>query len=572
VILHSLRIAGLLVLGLLSVAVGGCSDKSGPSSVEPTDNPGGLLKTSDLPQLAKDYFKSMDGGIALSEDEIKGRNAWLLWTAGNPAFWDRITRESYGIVDLLKTLDSRNRGSRFKNLGLVNEPGMKAAGKPDLYGLWLDERGEGAMEELDPKVYGRSSGIMGLRIFANPDFNDEARKQWDPAKYYSDPEYYTSAKLVRPYRVGMACAFCHVAPHPLRPPADPENPTYENLASAIGNQYIREGKVFGFDLKPGSFLLEMLECQPPGTSDTSRVATDHINNPNAINPIFNLDARLSMVTEEKISGGALNMPGGDTRKVPHILKDGADSVGVPGATIRVFINIGLFSQHWLECHNPLIGLKSQKPFQISLAQKNSVYWRATEERLDNIRKFFQRLRPMHLRDAPGGSKHLTQEQEVLKRGKLAFAANCASCHSSKQPPAGVDADAWTRESVLSPDFLENNFLSDERRYPVTRIGTNSARALGTNATQGHVWDNFSSETYKNQKSAGEIDVYNPLDPAVPYKFKAPAGGPGYYRTPSLVSLWSSAPFFHNNALGAFTGDPSVEGRLKAFDDAAEKLL
>src|SRR5258705_10861160 len=54
--------------------------------------------------------------------------------------------------------------------------------------------------------------------------------------------------------------------------------------------------------------------------------------------------------------------------------------------------------------------------------------------------------------------------------------------------------------------------------------------------------------------------------------KSPAGGRGYYRPASLVSLWTSAPFFHNNALGKFTGDPSVKGRLEAFDDAVEKLL
>ena len=41
---------------------------------------------------------------------------------------------------------------------------------------------------------------------------------------------------------------------------------------------------------------------------------------------------------------------------------------------------------------------------------------------------------------------------------------------------------------------------------------------------------------------------------------------------SLVSVWSSAPFLHNNALGKFTGDPSVAGRLEAYNDAAEKLL
>src|SRR5207245_11270723 len=48
--------------------------------------------------------------------------------------------------------------------------------------------------------------------------------------------------------------------------------------------------------------------------------------------------------------------------------------------------------------------------------------------------------------------------------------------------------------------------------------------------------------------------------------------PGYYRTPSLVSVWSSAPLFHNNMLGKFTGDPSVAGRMDAFNDAVEKLL
>ncbi len=39
-----------------------------------------------------------------------------------------------------------------------------------------------------------------------------------------------------------------------------------------------------------------------------------------------------------------------------------------------------------------------------------------------------------------------------------------------------------------------------------------------------------------------------------------------------MAIWSSAPFLHNNALGIFNGDPSVSGRLQAFQDAAEKLL
>ena len=37
--------------------------------------------------------------------------------------------------------------------------------------------------------------------------------------------------------------------------------------------------------------------QPAGTSDTSRFATDHINNPNAINSIFNLEFRPTQIEE-----------------------------------------------------------------------------------------------------------------------------------------------------------------------------------------------------------------------------------------------------------------------------------
>jgi hypothetical protein len=127
---------------------------------------------------------------------------------------------------------------------------------------------------------------------------------------------------------------------------------------------------------------------------------------------------------------------------------------------------------------------------------------------------------------------------------------------------------------MAPDFLEDNFLSDDRRHPLAKIETNSARAFATNAMAGHVWDNFSSQTYKEISPVDKLDFFNPFDETRPIQFKPKDKnvGPGYYRTPSLVSLWSSAPFLHNNALGKFTGDPSVAGRMEAFNDAADKLL
>src|SRR5712691_4817436 len=361
--------------------------------------------TADFPQITADVFKPMDGGINLSPEEIMGRNTWNLWSGGNEHFWNHVAQDSFGLMDLLKMLDNRKfqRGERFKVLGLVNEPGFRAASKPGEFGLWLDEEAEPEPAGIDRTVYGKPSGVLGFRLFPNPDFNEEARKKWNGDRFMNDPAYYNDNKLIRPYRVGVACGSCHIAPNPSNPPLDRENPRWENLASAIGNQYINEGKVFACNVEKGGFFYEMLLAQPRGTSDTSRIATDHINNPNAINPIFLLAERERIAVPEKMAGGTLALPGEKEEiPVPHVLKDGADSIGVAGATIRVYVNIGMFSEYWLTRHNRLIGLTPQKPFEILYAREHSVFWRATEERLANIAAFFRRLQPFHIADAPGG--------------------------------------------------------------------------------------------------------------------------------------------------------------------------
>ena len=553
---------------------------------EPIDEAKAAGKTTaDFPPITADIFKPMDGGIDLSPEEIMGRNTWNLWSGGNQHFWNHAAQDSYGLMDLLKMLDNRRfpRAERFKTLGLVNEPGFRAAGKPDEFGLWLDEQVEPEPAGIDETVYGKPSGVLGFRLFPNPEFNDEARKKWDGKRFYEDKAYYNDNKLIRPYRVGVACGSCHIAPNPSNPPADPENPRWENLASAIGNQYINEGKVFACNVEKGGFFYEMLAAQPRGTSDTSRIATDHINNPNAINAIFLLGERKRIAdgtAPEKMAGGTLALRGEQQEMhVPHILKDGADSVGVRGATIRVYVNIGMFSEYWLTRHNRLIGLRPQEPFEIPYAREHSVFWLATEERLDNIAAFFIKLKSFRLADAPGGQTYITQDEAVMTRGKEVFAESCASCHSSKMPPPNVDprsgeGKAWFRAEVMKPEFLENNFLSNDKRYPLTNIETNSARAFATNAKPGHVWDNFSSQTYKELSPVDELEFFNPFDETQPIKFKPKDKNvaPGYYRTPSLVSVWSSAPLLHNNMLGKFTGDPSVAGRMDAFNDAIEKLL
>ena len=577
---HVLRLARVGSWLFACVALVSCTKN------EPIDEAKAAGKsTADFPQITADIFKPMDGGIDLSPEEIMGRNTWNLWSGGNQHFWNHAAQDSYGLMDLLKMLDNRKfpRGERFKTLGLVNEPGFRAPSKPDDFGLWLDEPVDPEPAGIDENVYGKPSGVLGFRLFPNPEFNDEARKKWDGKRFSEDKAYYNDNKLIRPYRVGVACGACHIAPNPSNPPADPENPRWENLASAIGNQYINEGKVFACNVEKGGFFYEMLAAQPRGTSDTSRIATDHINNPNAINPIFLLAERERIAknaSPEKMTGGALALPGEtEEMPVPHVLKDGADSIGVRGATIRVYVNIGMFSEYWLTRHNRLIGLSPQQPFEIPYARKHSVFWRATEERLDNIAAFFRKLKPFHLADASGGQAYITTDSTVITRGKQVFAESCAACHSSKQPPPNIDprsgeGKAWFRAEVIKPNFLENNFLSDDKRHPLTKIETNSARAFATNAKAHHIWDNFSSQTYKELSPVDELEFFNPFDETHPIKFKPKDRdvAPGYYRTPSLVSVWSSAPFLHNNMLGKFTGDPSVAGRMDAFNDAVEKLL
>src|SRR5689334_7409263 len=83
------------------------------------------LSAADFPSATADVFKAMDGGIALAPDEVEGRDDWILWSAGNQQFWDEMARHSYGLADLLKTLDSRKRPVRFAEMGLINEPGFK---------------------------------------------------------------------------------------------------------------------------------------------------------------------------------------------------------------------------------------------------------------------------------------------------------------------------------------------------------------------------------------------------------------------------------------------------------------
>ena len=151
----------------------------------------------------------------------------------------------------------------------------------------------------------------------------------------------------------------------------------------------------------------------------------------------------------------------------------------------------------------------------------------------------------------------------------------AATRASSRPRASIrrseEGKAWFEAAVERDDFLDGNYLGSEARYPVTVIKTNATRAVARNALRGHVWDNFSSETYKTLPRVGTIQVWDPFTGS-DKPWQVPGGGRGYYRPPSLISIWSSAPFFHHNALGKHVPGVSVDERMEAFNDAITKLL
>jgi hypothetical protein len=597
-----------------------------------------------FPAADEDYFHDMDGGVPLTPAEIKGRNTWIVWSAGNDLMWDKLAVTSVGALDFVKVLSSSSnlkftRDNRWEYFGLVNDPCFVKATGPDPkhFGLWLDQRRPecppdpfeneqkypgvkiGARGKNIPvgSYYGYQTGIVGLRLFPNPAFDENAARKWDAARYYSDKSYYESKDLIKPYRVGMTCGFCHVGPNPVKPPADPNNPKWENLSSNVGAQYFWIDRIFDWEADQTNFVWQLFHTSRPGTLDTSLISSDNINNPRSMNAVYLLGPRLFLARrwgKEKLSGGELNnrqindfVPSGpltqffgkpDTVWTPRVLKDGSDSVGALGALNRVYLNIGTFSEEWLLHFNPLVGGKRITPIEITVSRNNSAYFKATEAQTWDMAQFFLKTTGAHhLKDAPGGDKYLTKDKAALTRGKIVFAETCARCHSSKLPEAapGLDPDgcagsnylecwnkywAWTktddfkqkiRKIVLADDFLDNNYLSAEFRVPVTLLHTNACSPLATNALGGNIWDNFSSQSYKDLPSVGEVTWYHPVT-GEPRRYRMPAGGRGYTRPPSLVSVWSSAPFLLNNTVGRFEESGSVDARMRSFNDAIEKML
>lgn len=588
------------------------------------------------PDLVPSYtdagFHEAEAG--LSPSARAGREIWFKATAGNArfhtyTFQQRIT----ALIDWYGVLRGDRRDDRFKSWGLINDPGcctpgsagcpaksyeetygfdwcpgddqlLGFVGKPGYRDPACDFKDAGAAD-ADPEghrngredscnlAFGTSTGALGFRKFPNPRFDAVAWKQlngslgtWEgyDRRLSDDPERsdyrvrkLADAAIEPPFLIGTACASCHVAFNPAKPPADPAHPQWENLSGLVGNQYIRVSEILISGTPHDDLLWQIFSHARPGTSDTSAIPNDQVNNAGTINALINTAQRPTFAGEsvnrwrkvaecpagaaesacwcEPGKPGKCWTKGVATETVHHILKDGSDSIGALGAIQRVYFNIGSCAEQcWL---NHLTDLRQmdpngrnfgQTPFDIGQCRRDCPAFRAIEDRLPNMLDFFLTAPEGQATDllearanarlAPYTPEDLTRDLEqdfgagAVARGQQVFATNCAQCHSSNKPPfEAVDFRAIDSATGLRADWLGNDVPT-----PVTEIGTNRCRALHSNHLQGHVWEQFADADYHARKPVAGI--LEPHD-----------GGRGYYRNISLLNLWAHAPFLHNNAVG-----------------------
>jgi hypothetical protein len=608
-----------------------------PPSAAPADVGGVAAMPNATPAAPpEDGFRIGEAG--LTPEQRAGREIWFKATAGNDRFHTYGFQQRIGVlIDWFRVLRADQRDQRFHTWGLINDPGCCVPGSPNCPAKSLDETygfdycpGDDVLlkyvgregyrdpgcdfqdappDPNDPKghqtgresacnlAFGTSTGALGFRKFPNPRFDPVAWKKlnggtssWrgydgalsdDPKRADSQVTRLADGSIEPPFRIGMACGGCHIAFSPVNPPADPEHPGWANIKGLVGNQYTRISELMVSGMPRNSLEWQVFAHSRPGTTDTSAVPTDQVNNAGTINALINTAQRPTFANEDVVRWHkASTCPTGakesdcwcepekpgkcwekrrDKEAVHHILKGGEDSVGALGAIQRVYFNIGSCSEQcWM---NHLTDLRQldptarnfgQTPMELGQCRRDCPNFRAIEDRLPDILAFFlspegtaadlrvareNRLKQLNPK-ASYDQDDLTTDLEkqfgkgAVGRGRVVFAANCARCHSSGKPPFdAIDFQALDPKTGLRADWLGN-----DQATPATEVGTDRCRALHANHVEGHIWSQFASETYKSR----------PPVPGIP---DPNGGGRGYYRNLSLLNLWAHAPFMHNNAVG-----------------------
>ncbi len=627
------------------------------STAAPVPDPGQV--DQDLP------YRESCAREGLNESECVGRLIWFKATAGNERFHTYTFQQRVGVlVDWFRVLRTDQRDDRFWAWGIINDPSCCKPGDADCPAKSLDETygfdwcpgddvllkyvgkpgyvdpacglKDAALDPQDPHSqagkldqrhsacdlkFGTSTGALGIRKFPNPRFDPEkwkavnggfggnagwggfARRMDCTTGIESDSRVskLADASIEPPFLIGTSCGSCHIAFDPLKPPADPAHPKWENIKGLVGNQYTRMSELLGSGMHKSALEYQMFAHARPGVTDTSAISHDQVNNPGTINALINVaqrpvfkgeavskwrkvaecgaekdegkcwcepgrqgkcwqfSTRSDDVTPVFLAGTKVNLPG-----IHHILKGGEDSTGAHEAIQRVYFNIGSCSEQcWVNHFTDMRQLDpeqrgfGQTPFNVGQCRRDCPNFRAVEDRLQNILDFFASAESdetdLHVaranaRTQPAYSRgdlvaDLDKEfgKDAVARGQTVFAENCARCHSSIPEAEGgpFKSRDFAAPNDAHPRKLRADFLGNDQATPVTEVGTFRCRALHSNHMAGHLYMEYGNEAMRGRAVVPDIPEQNALKD----------GGRGYLRNVSLVNVWATAPFMHNNAIG-----------------------
>ena len=627
------------------------------STAAPVPDPGQV--DQDLP------YRESCAREGLNESECVGRLIWFKATAGNERFHTYTFQQRVGVlVDWFRVLRADQRDDRFWAWGIINDPSCCKPGDADCPARSLDETygfdwcpgddvllkyvgkqgyvdpacglKDAALDPQDPHSqagkldqrhsacdlkFGTSTGALGIRKFPNPRFDAEKwkavnggfggnagwagfdRRMDSSTGIESDSRVskLADASIEPPFLIGTSCGSCHIAFDPLKPPADPAHPKWENIKGLVGNQYTRMSELLGSGMPKSALEYQMFAHARPGVTDTSAISHDQVNNPGTINalvnvaqrPVFKGEAvskwrkvaecgaekdegkcwcepgrqgkcwqfstRSDDVTPVFLAGTKVNLPG-----IHHILKGGEDSTGAHEAIQRVYFNIGSCSEQcWVNHFTDMRQVDpeqrgfGQTPFNVGQCRRDCPNFRAVEDRLQNILDFFASAESdetdLHVaranaRKLPAYSRadlvaDLDKEfgKGSVARGQTVFAENCARCHSSIPEAEGgpFKSRDFAAPNDAHPRKLRADFLGNDQATPVTEVGTFRCRALHSNHMAGRLYMEYGNEAMRGR---GVV-------PDIPEQDALKNGGRGYMRNVSLVNVWATAPFMHNNAIG-----------------------
>ncbi len=559
-----------------------------------------------------------DKAQAMRDMVRRGRDVWFKGTFGNQDLNEIHLSRTIGQENMhyAEWMHTKHRPYRFSRWGLINDPDCEQG---DASTYWLD-RCE------DPK----STGVLGYRkYFKEPERDAQGNVLFDP---HSTPYQEGEMQAQRRFAIGHPCVQCHVAFDPTNPPADPNEPDWENITGHIGNQYINQPLAAFLSAVPrDDFTVQAVGGARVGTVDTSLNPNDFMHNPGTQNNITDfMNKRVFQhLMKHPVTGEMAEAP------TLHVLKGGEDSVGERLALLRVYINIGMCTEECWVPNFPVPGTffgedARQKPMRIKQCAEDCEAWNYADAKMTDLAIYLLAGGPYYLLNATDvdgtpGSEFIDLAQ--VPAGRKVFARECARCHSTRVPPEAIvgDRDALEKfyeghvfgaeqfwEYEFEPAFRESeafkakymakdeqgrlrpaqfardgmfgqDWLGNDEREPFGEIGTNSCRARHDNHNKGHIWEEFASETYQNSPAAGSVPRrFNRMFPLLGGREfgvqEIGPGGPGYFRNISLLSVWAHAPFLHNNAVGELTRLPdgaidyTVKGRIEQYHLAMRELL